>query len=229
MADSEIRAKSFKGSGSVDTDLRTVLHGLVTADWVSTAIARGFGWMTDVGQATTPILGGGATDIYDADQPELVVDVPSGTTFIPLRAAIILEVNINGADADVIESEIAIDRTAISGVSATNGTVEIPINMRSDIVGGCPCTVVSAVTTNLTAAPTISQVLAHHHQEKEIVTAAGELYGEFRLDYQPKHPPLVVGPATFWLWFAASSSFTVSGYVSLDFLAIPSGLVTDLV
>lgn len=226
MSDADLRAKSF-ASEPVNTNLRTSLSGLVSIDWKQAFVARGFGWMTDVGQGTTPIVGGGNGDVFDAEQPELSIDVPTGTTFVPLRAAIIVEVTINGTDGEVVEAEIGLDTTQVLG--GGTGTAETPINMRSDIVGGCPCTVVSALTGDLSATPTISQVLAHHHSEKEVVTAAGELYGEFRLDYQPKHPPMVVGPAFCYLWFAGSSGFAASGYASFDFLAIPSGLVTDLV
>ena len=228
MSDAELRAKSFAAE-PVNTDLRTALSGLVSIDWKQAFAARGFGWMTDVGQATTPIVGGGALDVFDAEQPELAIDIPTGQTFVPLRCALIVEVAVNGTDGELVEAEMGIDRTGILGISGTQGTVETPINMRSDIVGGCPLTVISGVTTDITSTPTISQVLAHHHMEKEVVTAAGELYGEFRLDYQPKHPPLIVGPAFFYAWFAGSVGFPAAGYISLDFLAIPSGLVTDLV
>ena len=227
MADAEIRAKSFKGAGPVDTDLRTVLHGLVTTDWISTAIARGFGWMTDVGGGTGPITGGGAGTVFDAEQPELAIDIPTGFIFVPLSASIQIEHAVDLTDAQVTEAEIFIDRTQTMGVSSTTGTRETPINMRSDIVGGCPCDVISAVTGDLsTGTPVISQVLARLQIEKEVVTAVDEFYIQTRVDYEPESPLLIAGPACFMLWWAGAAA--QAGYAQATFLAIPEALATTL-
>ena len=169
----EIRAKSFASPGPVDTDLRTKLSGLVMTDWRQALISRGFGWMTDVGGGTTPIVGGGAGTVFDAQKPELIIDVPTNTTMCVLSASVVLEMPVDAADGVVAEAEIGFDRTNVSGATANNGTVETPINMRSDAVGGCPCSVVSAITTNITA-PTVSQIFDRIQMEKEIVTGVGE-------------------------------------------------------
>ena len=227
MADIEVRAKSFASPGPVDTDLRTALTGLVVTDWKEALIARGFGWMTDVGGGTTPIVGGGAGTTFDAQKPELVIDVPTNTTMCVLRASIVLEMPIDAADGAVAEAEMYFNRTGVSGATSTNGTVETPINMRSDAVGGCPCSVVSAVTTNITA-PTISQCIDRIQVEKEITTSAtGEYYSQARVDYVPQTMPFIVGPATWVLWWAGASA--QGGYATVDFLAFPTGLVEDLV
>lgn len=223
----EIRAKSFASPGPVDTDLRAVLSGLVVTDWREALISRGFGWMTDVGGGTSPIVGGGAGTTFDAQKPELIIDVPTNTTMSVLRASIVLEMPVDAADGAVAEAEIGFDRTNVSGATATNGTVETPINMRSDAVGGCPCSVVSAITTNITA-PTVSQIFDRIQKEKEITTSAtGEYYSQARVDYAPLTVPFLVGPATFYLWWAGASA--QAGYATVDFLAFPSGLINDLV
>ena len=226
MADSDLRAFSYDGAGPVPTSLRTVLHGLVTTDWISTAIARGFGWMTDVGGGSTPIVGGGAGTVFDAEQPELAIDIPTGIIFVPLSASIVIEQSVDLTDGNVTEGEISLDRTRILGVEGATGTRETPINMRSDIVGGCPCPAKSALTGDLSATPTISQVLAHTHSEKEVVTAVDEFYAQQRVDYNPDDPLLIVGPACFLLWWAGTAA--TSGYAQATFLAIPSSLATKL-
>ena len=227
MADVDLRAFSYDGAGPAPTALRTALHGLVVTDWISAAIARGFGWRTDVGGGTTPVVGGGAGTVFDAEQPELAIDIPTGIIFVPLSASIVIESSIDLSDGNVSEGEISLDRTRILGVEGATGTRETPINMRSDIVGGCPCPAKSALTGDLSATPTISQVLAHTHSEKEVVDATEELYAQQRLDYHPDDPPLIVGPACFLLWWAGTAA--TSGYAQANFLAIPSSLATKLI
>lgn len=155
-------------------------------------------WQTTVGTMTTPVLGGGAGTILDADQPELVIDVPGGVVVAICNVRADLQPGVVAADADEFEALLAIDRTQVSGATATNGTVETPINFRTDIVSGSRVNVVSAVTTNLTAAPTLSMELTHPVLIgiKDGSAAATAYSAMLFMDYDPSVKPFVVGPAT---------------------------------
>lgn len=220
------RVKSYD-STPVPFDVRGVLGAALSADWRAALAARGFGWMVCAGSLSTPIVGGGNGTVLDADQPEMVVDVPSGYTMIPTRLLVACQIPLGAADSDESEIAVLVDRTAVSGAVAANGTVTTPTNMRSDILGGtCPLRCVTAVTTNLTAAPTASVDLAHAVRVFETKTDVGTTWGELSLLYQPDVPPFLVGPATFVVYWGGTVATT--GFGTLDFLAIPSALVTGL-
>ena len=226
--DTLAHAKNFNSSAA-EVRLSAVPDGgLVTGSWLQAQIARGFGWVVQVGDLTTPILGGGALTALDADQPECVVDIPAGTTMRPIRIAIDAETPLLVADDDESELVVAVDRTGVSGATATNGTVEVVNNMRTDIVGGSPLSVVSAVTTNLSGAPTISAELQRANVIGDFAgVPANTFWGDLKLLYEPKYPPFIVGPATLVLYWGGSVA--TSAYAQLFMLAFPSSKVTNLV
>ncbi len=77
----EVLNKALKFDGN-EVALRSMLDGLVNADWRQALIARGYGWHFDVGAFDTGITGGGAGTVIDLDQPEFGISVPSGYTLI---------------------------------------------------------------------------------------------------------------------------------------------------
>ena len=202
--------------------------GLVIGNWLQSMIARGLGWTVTVGDLTTPIQGGGALTVLDADQPELVMDVPDGTTMRPVRIAVDCETPLLAADDEEAEIVIALDRTQVSGATATEGTVETAFNMRTDIIGGSPITVVSAITTNLSGAPTISAELARANVVGDFAgVPANTFWGNLKLLYEPKIPPYIVGPATLVVYWGGTVA--MSGYAQAQFVAFPSTKVTNLI
>lgn len=223
--DASLKARDYSAS-AVDADLRALFGGLLNADWKQALVARGFGWHIDVGTFSTPITGGGNGTILDQDQPELVVEAPAGWTMIPLRIHVACQTPLIAADSDESEIAISVDRTQAIGATATNGTVETPINMRTDRVGGCPLAVTSACTTNTTN-PTLSMDLGHHVKVGDVQgTAANALWGDLAFLYEPKHPLFIVGPATLVVYWGGTVATT--GFCSADILAVPSSPVTVL-
>lgn len=206
---------------------RGVFGNTLGMDWRQALIARSKGWQASVGTFSTPIVGGGNGTVIDADQPELVVDVPSGTTMIPLRCEVSLLLPLIASDNDEVDIVIAVDGDAVSGATGTNGTVEAPRNLRTNKAGGCPCTVVSAVTTNLSAAPTLDLELSHYQLHGDVQgTAANAYFGNGQHLYEPRFSPFILGPATFIVYFGGTVA--TSGFISLDFLAIDSAELTNL-
>lgn len=220
------RAKSYNSTTS-NEDLRSVLGAMAGTDLRQALVARGYGWMAAVGSFSTPIVGGGNGDVLDADQPELVVDVPTGYAMLPLRLQVACQIPLGATDSDESEIAVIVDRTAVSNAVAANGTVEVPVNMRSDILGSaCPLRVVSAVTTNITAGFTASVDLAHAVKIFETKTDVGTTWTDLELLYQPDVSPIIVGPATFLVYWGGTVATT--GFASFDFLAVPSALFTGL-
>ena len=73
-----------------------------------------------IGSATTPVSF--VKTAYDADQPQLVIDVPSGTTIMPLELEVVLE-DSAGTDNEVIWLASG------TNVGAGTSTVVTPVNL----------------------------------------------------------------------------------------------------
>ena len=229
---SQLQATSY-APDPVLSDLKHIDGALSTANWIDALVMRGFGWMVSMGNVTlsTPIRGGGEGTLFDEDQPELIIDVPAGQTLVPLRFTLDGQSVIPTADDDFVEAIIIVDRTAVSDAFSGTETIQTPINMRTDKAGGCPLLVASAITANITAAPTRSFELARHHIGFDIAlagTAAESLWQEFVMHYEPANPPLIVGPATLVVYWATNLAAGTFAYLQAHFLAIPSSLVNKL-
>lgn len=209
-----------------EMDVRGVLGAALMADWRAGLAARGFVWHTDVGAFSTPIVGGGNGTVFDQDQPELVIDVPAGWALLPLSINVACQTPLIAADSDETEILIAADVAAKVGATASNGTVESPTNSRSNILGGCPLSVVSACTVNTTN-PTLGYEIAHAVRVGDVQgIVANALWGELSLLYQPVTPPLIIGPAALLVYFGGTVA--TSGFINADFAAIPANLVSGL-
>lgn len=222
-----LEAKNFMPEPTL-AELKAVFGGLVHTDWLQAMIARGFGWHVDVGAFSSPITGGGAGTVLDQDQPELAIGIPSGWTFVPVRLDVDCQVPLLAADSDEAEILIAADRAAeAAGLTAANGTIETPTNMRSNIVGGCPFTVASALTGNITN-PTLGIEWDHAVVLGDVQgTAANAMWNALRTTFEPRRPPFLVGPAGVYVYWGGTVATT--GFASADFLAIPSALLDRLV
>lgn len=208
-----------------EVNLKSVLGGLLAADWRMALVARGYGWHFDVGAFSTPIQGGGAGTVFDQDQPEFGISVPSGYTLIPLRIHVACQVPISAADSDETEILLAVDRAA---AYAGDGTVttETPINMRTSTASGCPATVFSAATGNITN-PTLGYELAHAVKVVDYIgTPANGLLSDLVLLYEPLNPPFIVGPACLYGYWGGTVATT--GFANCDFLVIATSLISGL-
>ena len=208
-----------------DTEIRSLLGGLLAADWRQALIARGFGWHITVGALTSPITGGGAGTVIDLEQPELAINVPTGLTMIPLRIAVECQLGLQTTDSHESEILIAADRTQVQ--TAGTSTVELPANMRTDLTAAAPFTAFSAYTGDGIATPVLGLELARRQGLTDLqgVAATLNVY-QFDLVYEPLWPPFIVGPAHIAVYFAGD--IAVTGFIQASVLAINSELVTRL-
>jgi hypothetical protein len=208
-----------------ETEVRGVLGAALAADWRLALVARGLGWHFDAGAFSTPIVGGGNGTVLDQDQPEFGVSVPSGFTIIPTRIHVQCQPPISAADADECEILLAVDRSA---AYAGDGTVvlETPVNMRTNAVGGCPATCFSAGTGNITN-PTLGMELGRAVKTVDYVgTPANALFSDLSFLYEPLVPPFLVGPCAIYGYWGGTVA--TSGFANVQFLVIPSNLITAL-
>ncbi len=217
------RVKDYSATPA-EFDVRGLLGSALAADWRQALIARGFGWLIDVGALTTPIVGGGNGTVVDLEQPELAINVPSGYAMIPLRIAVECELGLQTTDSHESEILIGVDRTQVQ--TAGTSTAEVPMNLRTDITAAAPFTCFSAYTADGVAAPVIRELARKQGlTDAQGVAATLNVY-IFDLVYEPLQPPIIIGPAHIAVYFAGA--IAVSGFIQASVLAIPSTLVTGL-
>ena len=205
-------------------------NALVVGSRIDALMARGFCWQVVVGAFSGGIVGGGVgTTILNTD-PELSIDVPRGFTMIPIRWSVQAPPStVSTGDSNNMEILITADRTQVSGAVAADGTVEVPQNMRTDILAGCPC---SAVSANVNAVPTNSDRsfdLVRATQIMDYNTAATPdtaLWAELDVLYEPKNPPLIVGPGNISVFFGGTVAST--GFIQAVFAAFPTSQISQL-
>ncbi len=230
MTEALLQAKS-QVSTPVDSDLRSLPNGaLVIASRIDSLMARGLGWHTTVGAFSGGIIGGGnATTMSVADEPELSIDVPRLFTTQLVRLSVQAPPSaVSAASDEEMEILCTIDRTQISGSVAADGTVEVPINMRTDIVGGCPNNVVSAVVNQAATTSARSFDLVRRTQVMDYNGSPTEvLWTENDLLYEPETPLLLVGPANISVFFGGTKA--VTGFIQAVWVTFPTNEIDDLV
>lgn len=225
-----VQGRDFTGDGNTQTVGFLPGRGLVVGNLLDAFAARGLAWHVTVGALSTPIVGGGNGTVLDLDQPEFVVSVPSGYCMRPVRVSIQCELGIQTTDSHVSEILLAVDRTAAWAADGTS-TAETPANMRTDIASGCPCSVASAFTADMTNGSGVDPVLGLELAREQALTdvqgtAATLNVYQFSMLYEPTVPPYIVGPAAMYGYWGGD--IAVSGFAQIVFIAFPSSLVEDL-
>lgn len=202
--------------------LNSTLDGaLFTQDWYAGRIIEGRGYHVSIGAVSTPIQGGGAGTVFDAEQSEGVLSIPSGTTIIPFRIHVQTQAPLIAADNDETEILIAVDRTAVSTASGSTGTAETIFNLRTDL--GSTGSLVTAISANTSDhnTPTLGIELAGMHANADVQgTAATALWNRFDLLYEPKVPPMIAGPAALYIyWFGTVAT---TGFAQVQWIEIPT-------
>jgi hypothetical protein len=187
-------------------------------DWKMESIRDGKGFHVDVGAFSTPIVGGGAVTIMDADRPELTVNVPELTTIIPIRIDVTIQVPLLAADVDECEILCGIDKDAV--IAGGTYTTETPINMNIKHTNTSACTVRSAYTVNATAAPTLDLELIRSIKVGDVQTTAGVMWTAHKLLYIPTYPPIVPGPSCLALYWGGTVA--TSGFAQIEWIEYTS-------
>jgi len=218
------KAKNYAATPVLE-DLRSFDGAALGHDWLDAAIARGLGWIVNIGAFSTPITGGGNGTILDLDQPEGIISVPAGITIRPIRVHLHGQTPLLATDADESELLIAVDRTAKWAVDGTY-TLETPYNLRTDFTEACPCQAASAFTADTTD-PVLDIELARSVIVGDVQgTPATALWTKNELLYEPKTPPFIVGPAMLVVYWGGTVATT--GFAEICFVAFPSSKISGL-
>jgi hypothetical protein len=227
--DSRFKAAQYANvANSADgfpVDARAMRDGsLSVADFLNLKNMEGRVFQFDIGAFSTPIVGGGNGTILDADQPEGLLSVPSGTTIILNRVAIECQTPLLATDADECEILVSVDKDVAWDGTGT-ATAETPISFRTDGKRTSGCTCKSAFTADITTAPTSDIELARKVITGDMNgTPANAIWGQLELVYEPKVPPIIVGPAQVMVYWGGTVA--TSGFAQVQWAEIPSTDIT---
>ena len=168
---------------------------------------------TSVGALTTPTTFRVGIQTL---QPELVIDVPSGTSIIPVEIAVHLETL-----AGTLTEMVAMTGTALRG--AGTSTAGSAASTRTDRVVSSACSVYYTYSGNATA---ISGAVEFWRYGFPWVTATaeGNAFMKFTYSMDEHTPQVVVGPGSISLCVGATGT-APTGYITASWIEVPSASV----
>ena len=187
-------------------DLEATRRGeLIVIDWYAQMAQEGRIYQVRAGTITTPLVG----DLLITDSAaEMCADAASGTTIIPVQANLSIRLGTG------ILHEYAAKSVA---TASTAGTAFVPLNLK---IGGTAATSTARVAA--AGAVSVTAELAtttrrHWSQSNPLAVGAG--HSPIPYNWRPKAPPVLVGPACFYVQVAASGTGP-SYYASFDYVEL---------
>lgn len=166
-------------------------------------------FQSTIGTASTPVSM--AKTAYDADQPQLVVDVPSGTSIVPLELLVSLE-----ASAGTLTEVILGCAGALSG-SGTS-TAVTPANLwiapSNGTAPASRCSSYRQYTGNSTDITAESDFIEFYREVYAFADTTGDPIKTFKWSAMVSPPPVLNGAASLVLWIVAAGT-APTGYVRL--------------
>lgn len=137
-----VRATRVSRDGD-EVPLRLMRDGsAVTNNWLHALSAEGRVYVANMGSADTAVSW--ANTAYDADQPDLVVDVPDSVIVIPLY----FSVNVVASGAAIFRASLNASPVRTLQASACAYTAITPVNARLGNPRASSCTAAHSVTAN---------------------------------------------------------------------------------
>ena len=174
-----------------------------SADWKQSYVLSGRAFMVQFGVEDAPVASTGSID----DQLAMAtVDVPSGTTIIPLWGQGVVGTWTTGT---LINYMIEVDNGKVR--RSSGGTAFTPLALRTDALRTSACTAyVAGASDIVAAAKTSAGSLEIYRESIEVNSGDAAAYWP-KMEYNPVISPVVVGPASVVVHFGAAADLTVYG------------------
>lgn len=214
MATGKVRAGSFStapDSTSVDQFAVSRRKELINIPWTHQLVMEGRCYHCDVGTLTTPISW--ADTALDSNQPRIAIDVPSGTTIIPMELKIHIE-----DQAGTNNEYIWITQTSLCGLG-TDATEITPLNMRTDMPATTTCTVYSIYTNDCA---TQTGMLEFARFTDPFVHEADAVTDHI-WSALASVPPVVVGPGSL-IMIADGTGTAPGGFIYASWAEMPTNI-----
>lgn len=210
MAEAANTLPSFKSDGT-ERVIRALRDGSLTvADWVFAMAIAGYGHVASVGTATTPIT---FKTGFTAAQPEIAIDVPAGTTIVPLHILVSLE------DSAGTDNEIVFE-TANNAVGAGTSTAITSRNLINGSNTGLPtgCSIYSAYSGNGTAPTSTVEFWRHVYP---FADATKDPVKSFEWSFD-RHAPVIVAGAGSLVGYVGGTTTAPAGYIKVAWIELPT-------
>ena len=173
------------------------------ADWKQSYVLSGRAFMLQFGTEDAPVASTGSIDDLLA---MATVDVPSGTTIIPLWGQGVVGTWTTGS---LINYMIEVDNGKVR--RASGGTAFNPLSLRTDSLRSSTCTAYVAGGSDIVAtAKTSGGSLEIYRESIEVNSGDAADYWP-KMEYNPVIAPVVIGPASVLVHFGAAADLTVYG------------------
>ena len=205
-------------------DVRGLRDGaLVMAPWTLALALEGRVFVANAGTGTSPVTFAGA---YDANGPDVHLNVPAGTTILPLYI---------GVNFDAVGTEATMEIIGLAsntGDASATGTASSIFNMRTDAPRLSGCTFTGAVDAAGVTDPNAGNFYEFWHESRPLTdTVATSENDRIGLVFEWSTardglPPVIVGngaEGSCLVVYAASNAGT--GFITVVWAEIPSTTV----
>ena len=183
--------------------------GGIVVPWVTALAMEGRLFQAHIGSATTPVSF--AKTAYDSDQPQLVVDVPAGTSILPVKIELHLE-DSAGTDNEIMA---VVSTTAVGAGTSTAVTQK---NLRSDGPVTSNCSVYSLYTGNGTDPTVHAEFWRSGYAFADSTTNPRPV---FTYDVE-EHPRVVIVGAGALVIYIVGATTAPAGFLKVQWIELPS-------
>ncbi len=213
-----------RGSEGDDVFIRALRDGsLVMADWKQALILEGKAFTVTVGALTTPITGGGQGTIIDLDQPDFLLSIPSGTSIMPIRIEVNIQQPLLAADADEVEVLLAVDQDKAWDATGTWTTTPTIYNYNTLRSNASVCQARESASADTTD-PVLDIELARRVITADDQDSTGVLWGDMQMQYEPKNPPVINGPAMLIIYWGGTVE--TLAFANVTWIELPTSVLT---
>lgn len=174
-------------------------------DLATVMAVEGYCYTANIGTLTTPIAGHVG---IDDDQPEAVVDVPTGKTIIPVYISVYLE-DSAGTDNEIVYA------TSRANVGAGTSTAGTALNMATDNPNNSSCSVYRSYTGNGVATSSKVEFYRGGYPFADATTDPQKRF-EWSLKTHA-NSPVIVGLSALVLYWAATTT-APSGFATITWM-----------
>lgn len=195
--------------------LRSIRDGsLVVVDFKQALIGEGRGYIVQIGTEDAPVNSTGA---IDDELAYMLVDVPTGTTILPIFAQVVVG---TWTTSSLVNFMVEVDNAKVRYTSG--GTAFTPLNLRanSSNTSNCAAYVGDGL---IPTTKTVGGSLELYRESLEVNVGDAADY-QPKMEYIPVVSPVLVGPCSLLIHHGASTADTTS-YGNVQWVEVPSNSI----
>lgn len=201
----------YSNQSTVNIQVNTLGQQIVM-DWIQKAVMDGMMFQVRAGTESAPLTG----DVALTDTAaEMSADVSSGTTLIPVKVNIAINLGTGTLHEYAAKSVATV---------SSSGTAFVPLPVRSDGPASVSSARVQAAGAVTVTAEVVTTTLVHWHGANPlaVVTAGGGFQGVHLVQLIPA--PVLVGARSFYIQIAATGTGP-SYFANFDYVEVSTSLV----